>query len=524
MMLRKSHLEPVRGVMASSGVYALSSLVFPLVSLALVPYLARHLAPADYGALAIMTSVMSLTALLTQMGMSAAFFRAYTYDYAADSASRRDRLDVLATTLTLLALALIPAFIAMVLAAPFLADLLFHRPSLSGLVDLAAGVLVAQNLAVPGFAWLRAEGRKVLFSLLWLSSALIILGASVVLVGHLHLGIDGALIATGCGYANIALCTVPVIVLRAGVKVRRDVARNLLTFGLPQVPGAISGWLLQLADRYLLGLLGPLAQVASYSVAYSLGWYAMSIVVIGPFLLAWPAAMYRLARRDDAAAIFRSVFRWFSLFLLFAAFGLSLGGPLVLDLLFPADYHEAAPVIPLIAGAGALYGTYHLFMIGVNVRRKTWLVTVFVTTAAAINIVLNLFLIPRCGAMGAALSTLIAYAALALLAYAGNQRIYPIPFEVGRFLTAAVVGAALYVGISRWLPALGPGWSWILSLVALAAYGLWLLWLGLGLDRGLLHRLVYISRNGKFNESQIIGPETQSSCKQSGGNEAAQTG
>jgi O-antigen/teichoic acid export membrane protein len=474
----KSYLVPVRGFVSSSGIYALASLAFPVVSLALVPYLAHHLSPADYGVLAIMTSAISLVALITQMGMSAAFFRAYNHDYS----SQRDHLDVLATTLALLGLVLIPACIGVVVAAPLLANLLFRRPSLGDLVDLAAGVLVAQNLAVPGFAWLRAENHKVLFSLLWITSAIIILGANVVLVGNLHLGIAGALIATGCGYANIVVCTAPLIVLRAGIKVRRDVARNLLTFGVPQVPGFISGWFLQLADRYLLGLLGPLAQVASYSVAYSLGWYAMSIVVIGPFLLAWPAAMYTLARRDDSAAIFQLVFRWFSLFLLFAAFGLSLGAPIVLDLLFPAAYHRAAPIIPVIAGAGVLYGIYQIFMIGANVRRKTWFVAVFITIAAVINILLNLFLIPRYGAIGAALSTLIAYAALAVLAYVGNQRIYPIPFEIGRFLTAAAVGGALYLGISLWSPAFGARRSWSISLVALMVYGVWLFWLGLGLE------------------------------------------
>jgi len=60
----------------------------------------------------------------------------------------------------------------------------------------------------------------------------------------------------------------------------------------------------------------------------------------------------------------------------------------------------------------------------------------------------NLILIPRYGAMGAASSTLIAYIVLAFAAYIVNQRIYPIPFEIGRFIVALFVGVALYVGSS----------------------------------------------------------------------------
>jgi peptidoglycan biosynthesis protein MviN/MurJ (putative lipid II flippase) len=65
-----------------------------------------------------------------------------------------------------------------------------------------------------------------------------------------------------------------------------------------------------------------------------------------------------------------------------------------------------------------------------------------------VNVLLNLILIPLYGSMGAAWSTLIAYVVLALVAYLVNQRIYPIPFEIGRFSVALVFGIALYSGVT----------------------------------------------------------------------------
>ena len=48
--------------------------------------------------------------------------------------------------------------------------------------------------------------------------------------------------------------------------------------------------------------------------------------------------------------------------------------------------------------------------------------------------------------MGAALSTLMAFIVLSLLAYIVNQRIYPIPFEMDLFFIAVLLGVALYAG------------------------------------------------------------------------------
>lgn len=470
----ESYQALIRELVRSSGAYALASLVLPFITLALVPVLAHYLSPPSYGILTITNTAITLLGIATQMGLTAAFLRAYSRDYV----SRRDRQDVLATTLLLICLVSVPVFIGIVLLAPFLAHLLFNDSSPGSIIIIAGGVLLAQNLTIPGLVWLRAESRGFFFAVLSIANSAIVLVATFILVAIFHLGVAGALIASGCGYACVAVSTVPVIVLRARLTLRRDMVWNLLTFGIPHVPGFLSFWLLQFSDRYLLGLLGSLADVASYSVGYSLGWYAMSFLLVAPFGLAWPTTMYAIAQRNNAADVFRLVFRWFGIVLLFAALGIALIGSTVLDLLFPGAYRAAAPIIPVIAASGVFYGIYQVFMVGANVRRKPWFVAVSIAIAAIINVLLNLFLIPRYGAMGAALSTLLAYAALALIAYVGNQQMYPIPFEVGRFLGAAAIGVGIFSGSLALAHTLGTGWAWPVRLLALAVYGTGLLWLG----------------------------------------------
>jgi O-antigen/teichoic acid export membrane protein len=120
-------------------------------------------------------------------------------------------------------------------------------------------------------------------------------------------------------------------------------------------------------------------------------------------------------------------------------------------------------------------------MVGANITRKTWLAAVFTAVAAVVNFVLNLFLIPLYGAIGAAISTLVAYFVMALLAYLVNQRIYPVPFEVGRFIGAALIGSAVYLGSYVVMYSTGAIWkgpTWPICIVGSIAYGALLIFFG----------------------------------------------
>ncbi|MEO7001946.1 MAG: polysaccharide biosynthesis C-terminal domain-containing protein [Ktedonobacterales bacterium] len=466
----ESYAVVARKLMRSSGLYAIASLGGPAISLALSPYLAHNLIASDYGVLAILNTVISLTAGITQLGLGSAFFRAYNYDYTED----RDRRAVLATATLILALIAAPVAAVAILLAPQISSLLFLGDTrYAPLVTLAAIAVLVQNLTVPAFAWLRAENRALLFSVFSLLNILTSLVATIAFVGFFQMGIAGALLAVVAGYAAVVLCMLPVVLIRSRLRVRLHVAWSMLSFGIPLVASVISVWVLQLSDRYLLEIFGTRAETASYAIAYSLG-STLSTLILAPFSLAWPTAMYSIARRRDAPRVFQTVFRWFSATLLFAAFGLSLASAVIFNVLFPVSYHSAAPVIPIVAESIAFYGVYTIVMIGANVRRKTWMTSVFTTIAALINLGLNLYLIPHYGAMGAAYSTLIAYVALAVIAYIANQRIYYIPFEVGRFLFAALVGVAIYYEIFALPTYWGAQWTMPLGVVGLLIYGAWL--------------------------------------------------
>ncbi len=469
----EGYIAQIRKLIKNLGIYTLSQLAAPLATLILAPFLTRNLSHADYGALAVLNTAVALLTGFTQLGLSTAFFRFYNYDYE----SQNDRFAVLSTTVALLSLMSIFAAIAILIAAPWLSLLLFNDSSFINPVRLLGIVVLLQNLTVPGFAWLRAESRAGVFAALSIANLLVCIVANFTLLGVLHMGISGSLIATGSGYAVVLICTLPVILLRAGFRPRINIAQGLMSFGLPSVFTFLSVWVLSLSDRFLLARLGSLAQAASYTVAYSLGG-VLSTIVLNPVTLAWPPTMFSIAKRDDAANIFRLVFRWYSIVLLFAAFGLSLVSTIALELFFPPAYQASALIIPIITASYMFYGVYIIFMTGTYIRRKTWYAVVFTTTAALTNVGLNIILIPLYGSMGAAVSTLVAYVLFALIGYVVNQRIYPVPYEIGLFVIGLLIGIALYVGSGFLARDEGRYEVWSIYLGVLVLYGGSLAFLG----------------------------------------------
>jgi O-antigen/teichoic acid export membrane protein len=128
--------------------------------------------------------------------------------------------------------------------------------------------------------------------------------------------------------------------------------------------------------------------------------------------------------------------------------------------------------------------------IGIGRARRTqfnWIVT---GIGAAVNVVLNLILIPPYGMMGAAIATLAAYVVLFGGMTLNAQHVYPVPYQWRRVatLTAAAVGLTV---LGKLLDVPLPG------AIALAlAYPVVLLGLGFYLpaERARLRRLVPILR------------------------------
>ena len=161
---------------------------------------------------------------------------------------------------------------------------------------------------------------------------------------------------------------------------------------------------------------------AGYRVAAGMG------LLVKAFEYAW--VPYLLERRDQALRVTTGAAAGFIVLAGFLWVGFILLGEEILgirllgkDLIGPA-YRPGAVIIPPVMFAYILCGIAEVLMVGVYLKGRSWIVPVATLSAATVNIIGNLILIPVYGMTGAAWATIAAYAVLVGVLYRYTRRVF----------------------------------------------------------------------------------------------------
>ena len=119
-----------------------------------------------------------------------------------------------------------------------------------------------------------------------------------------------------------------------------------------------------------------------------------------------------------------------------------------------------------------LFGTTQITAIGISISRKTHLFARATWGIAALNLMLNIVLIPLAGATGAAIATAISYGVLTGLYLFWTQRLHPLPLEVSKFVYSMLCCCAGLLLAA--LAAEGAGAQWIAVKVLFLVVIFWL--------------------------------------------------
>jgi O-antigen/teichoic acid export membrane protein len=123
-------------------------------------------------------------------------------------------------------------------------------------------------------------------------------------------------------------------------------------------------------------------------------------------------------------------------------------------------FHQTYQSVALVCAGTVGLGVAQVAMSGITLMRRTKLFALYATIAAAVNVGLNVVLIPVWGQVGAAAATAVGYVLLAVLYYRGAQRVSPTPYDPTKLIAIGTLGAVLApIGL------LGFGWLDIVAKV-----------------------------------------------------------
>jgi O-antigen/teichoic acid export membrane protein len=339
--------------------------------------------------------------------------------------------------------------------------------------------LVLLNTFAIGFTFipfhvLRMQQRAREFSLLAFARSAATLVLRLSLVVGLGYGVMGVVVADLVVTAVLLAVMVRWFAPLIRPVFSADVLRESLAFGLPRVPHGFAQQIIAVGDKFVLSLLVPLSEIGLYAMGVSVG--LIQKVFLAAFEYAWAPFYYATVREPGAERVFSAVTTYGVAILALMTAGLSAIAADLLQVVTHGQYTAAAGVVAWTSLGVFFQGVYLMTSIGLNITRRTRYYPVATATAAAVNIGLNIVLIPRYGIMGAAYANGLAYATQAAIAYHFSQRFYPVRYETGR-LARVVAAAVVAYAAGRSLPATDPTLGVLLrgtTVVAVMAAGLWL--------------------------------------------------
>ncbi|MFN0155995.1 MAG: lipopolysaccharide biosynthesis protein [Gaiella sp.] len=421
-----------------SAIYGLGGLVSRVLAVLLLPLYTNYLAPADYGRVETLVALITVLTIILRFGISSAFFRFYF-----DSQEREHRRRVLRTSFWFTMTMATAGLVALLLLSRPLADALLGSGDDWELVTAAGIALWAQMNYEQLTALFRVEERSTAFVAASLTNILITVGATLVLVVALDKGPLGVIVGNFTGTLVVYLALLGYRREQLGLTLDRGLLREMNRFGMPLVPSALFLWTTNFSDRFFIGQLADQTEVGLYSVGVRIA-SAMALLLTA-FRTAWPAFAYSIEQDEEAKRTYGWVLAYLVAGTTWVATALGLLSPWLVELLTKPSFAESSRVVAPLAFSTVALAGYIVISIGVGRARRTQFNWVITGAAAAVNVVLNLVLIPPYGMMGAAVATVVAYVVM----FAGMawwaQRVYPVRYQWRRTLTAPLVGVALVV-------------------------------------------------------------------------------
>lgn len=390
-----------------------------------LPVLTRHLTPEDFGIVALALAFPTIAVEIVSSGMSSSASR-YYFEY------RKDEKKVNAlffSSQVYLFLMFAVSATAVYFAREYISNLVTGKTDYGTAVFIAYLAVYMDQINAFFLIIYQNMEKAAVHSGFTLLQALTSISTSLLLVIYWKMSYMGMIY--GSFTAALVVCLGLCIHFNRDVRVHfsRKILYDNLKYGIQVIPNALTGFINKFFDKYMLNAMVSMAATGIFNIGQTVA--NTLFVVMGNVWMSFQPVYYREVF-DNGDAASEKVGRMFTVFTyitLAPIIIMILFAQEILYLLAPPSYYEAAGILVILA-AGTATQTFGMY-VGVQYaysKRPFWIFPVTVL-GTIINVVMNIYLIPIYGLMGAGLATIISSSGgNILLAYIG-QKLYRIQYE-----------------------------------------------------------------------------------------------
>ena len=408
---------------------------------------------ADYGDVSLIFAYFVLFNVLLAYGMETAFFRFLN--------SEQKKKSVLSTS----AISLVLTSILVLVIGYFFRDQVSRITHIdTDYIVLVLWILFFDALVIIPFAYLRAMGKPIKYTVLKLLNVVLNLGLNVVLLLFLKSWAESSTFWTTfyrpnfevhyIFIANLVASGVTFLTLisfyfKLNYNFDAKLWKQMLRYAFPVLIAGIAFSVNETFDRILLERLLPdnLAKdaIGTYSACYKLALIMMLFATA--YRLGIEPFFFSNAKAKDAKANYAKILEFFVIFGALILLTVVVFVDILKLILIPNEaYWEAMTVVPILLLAYLFLGVYHNLSVWYKITDRTKFGAYISIFGALITLLINTIFIPKFGYMASAIATLFAYTAMALTSYILGKKYYSIPYnlkKMGLYLALSIILSAL---------------------------------------------------------------------------------
>ncbi len=216
--------------------------------------------------------------------------------------------------------------------------------------------------------------------------------------------------------------------------------KTLFIYGFPFIFSNLCNWIFTGADKIMLQQMSSQLAVGIYASAVSI--ISVFSIITTTFNTIWgPIAIEEYEKNGENTKLFTKATGYIAVIMFIVGATIVLLKDIVI-LFLGKEYSEAVHLIPFLTLYPIMYTLSESTGYGINFSGKTYYNIVVMATSALINILLNLMLIPKYQALGAAIATGITYTCMFIIRTKISLKFYKVNYDL---IKTFIVAFSYYV-------------------------------------------------------------------------------
>ena len=412
-------MEKYKTLILNIIIFAFGSFLVKLISFILMPIYTSFLTTEQYGVAELLNSIVEIVLPIVTLCIIEALYR-----FSIDNKNDYSTLFTNSIALVILGNILV-GIICLILKFVFKINYCF----------IFWGLYCSCTLYKVTIQFARGLGHSKRYSLYGIINSIILILSNIILLKNFNMGITGYILSFVLGYGITAIIA---LILSKEYKyfsissLNKKILLEMLKYSMPCIPNMISWWFNSVSDRYMIIAFCGIHIGGLYTAASKLP--ALINVISSIFQLAWQYSTAKEISKDNSHIFFNTVLKWYAFITINSCLFLIIINDKISEVLLKDEFYAARVYVPLLLIA-ALFGCFSTyfgtFYNAMKDNKKLMQSTLY---GALINIFLNLFLIPKFSAFGAAVATLITYLFIMIYRYIDIKKYINIKIDYKLFI------------------------------------------------------------------------------------------